>query len=171
MKFFAMPLRNSLLLLIALGLVACGFHMRGMTQMSFKTLYFQSGGSAALQKELRHALTRNGITIASSAEDADMLVELTGERNEKNILSLSGGGKVREYELVYRITMRTRAASSPLWSTPQVVESRRDYSYDDTQVLAKEGEEARLNSDMRSDVSREIMRHLSAIKAQPAATQ
>jgi LPS-assembly lipoprotein len=84
---------------------------------------------------------------------------------------LSGGGKVREYELIYYVTIRLRNASSELWGQPQVIEQRRDYSYDDTQLLAKEGEEARLYSDMRSDASREILRRLTAIntgKPKPA---
>jgi LPS-assembly lipoprotein len=65
--------------------------------------------------------------------------------------------------LIYRVTIRLREASSELWGMPQVIEQRRDYSYDDTQLLAKEGEEARLYNDMRSDASREILRRLSAI--------
>jgi outer membrane lipopolysaccharide assembly protein LptE/RlpB len=40
-------LRNVLLLLCALALAACGFHLRGMTQMSFKTLYIQKSGCNA----------------------------------------------------------------------------------------------------------------------------
>ena len=69
-----------------------------------------------------------------------------------------------EYELLYRVTFRTRTAASDPWGAPQTVEQRRDYSYDNTLLLAKEGEEARLNSDMRADATREIMRRLSAQK-------
>lgn len=153
-------------------LVSCGFHMRGLTELPFKTLYIKYNGAAnaALVKELRRAMNSNGITLTPTEEGADMQLEIMGEKIEKKILSLSGGGTVREYELIYHVTFRLRQSGSELWSAPQLVEQRRDYSYDDTQVLAKEGEEARLYSDMRSDSTREIMRRLNAIKVSKPAT-
>lgn len=156
--------RNLLLAFSLLSLAACGFQLRGMTEMGFKKLYLQKNSSSAqLAKDLRRSLVSSGVEVVSTPEEAEMLLELMGETTEKDILSLSGGGKVREYELIYRVTIRLREASSELWGMPQVIEQRRDYSYDDTQLLAKEGEEARLYSDMRSDTSREILRRLSAI--------
>ena len=53
------------------------------------------------------------------------------------------------------------------WSVPQTVQVRRDFSYNDNALLGKLDEEARLNTDMRSDAIREIMRRLSAIKLAP----
>jgi LPS-assembly lipoprotein len=155
--------RNLLLGFCLLALAACGFQLRGMTEMGFTKLYLQKSNSSALAKELRRSLTSSGVEVVATPEEAEMLLELSGETTEKNILSLSGGGKVREYELIYRVTIRLREASSELWGTPQLIEQRRDYSYDDTQLLAKEGEEARLYSDMRSDSAREILRRLNAI--------
>lgn len=157
--------RHLLLAVSLLALAACGFHMRGMTELSFKKLYLQNSGSSALAKELRRSLINNGVQLVSTPKEAEMLLEVMNEQTQKNILSLSGGGKVREYELVYRVHIRLREASSELWGMPQLIEQRRDYSYDDTQLLAKEGEEARLFSDMRSDATREIMRRLNAMSA------
>ncbi|WP_240483794.1 LPS assembly lipoprotein LptE [Methylobacillus sp. MM3] len=155
--------RNLLLAFCLLALAACGFQLRGATELGFKKLYLQKSNASALAKELRRSLTSSGVEVVATPEEAEMLLELSGESTEKNILSLSGGGKVREYELIYRVTIRLREASSELWGIPQLIEQRRDYSYDDTQLLAKEGEEARLYSDMRSDSAREILRRLNAI--------
>jgi outer membrane lipopolysaccharide assembly protein LptE/RlpB len=44
------------------------------------------------------------------------------------------------------------------------VQSRRNFSYNDKALLAKLDEENKLNADMHSEVVREIMRRLSAIK-------
>lgn len=157
--------RHLLLALCAIALTACGFHLRGLTELSFRTLYIQQNGTFAIAKELRRSLASSGVQVVASPESAEMHLELMGEISEKRILSLSGGGKVREYELVYRVDLRMRDAASALWGAPQPVEVRRDFSYDDTQLLAKEGEEARLYSDMRADAVREIMRRLSAYQA------
>jgi LPS-assembly lipoprotein len=156
--------RNALLAFSLLALTGCGFQLRGMTDLDFKTVYMKQSNSALI-KELRRALRSSGVQIVQTPEEAEMQLEIMEERTEKNILSLSGGGKVREYELFYRVTYRWRPAGSELWGPAQSIEQRRDYSYDDTQTLAKEGEEARLYNDMRSDAAREIMRRLNAVGA------
>ena len=102
--------------------------------------------------------------MVDNKSDADLLLEMLNEMNEKRILSLSGGGTVREYELNYHVSFRTREPANPIWSAPQTVQSRRDYSYSDDALLGKLDEESQLNTDMRSDVVRELLRRLSAIK-------
>lgn len=162
--------RHLLLAVSLLTLAACGFHLRGMTELAFKTIHIQESNKTAIGKDLRRSLASSGVKLVTAPEEAELHLELMGETTEKRILSLSGGGKVREYELIYRVTLRLRDAASELWGAPQVVEVRRDYSYDDTQLLAKEGEEARLYKDMHNDAAREIMRRLNAIKtARPGA--
>lgn len=164
MKISVLHFRNTLLVLCALTLAACGFHLRGLTDLSFHSLYIQNNGAPGVMTNLKRALSSNGVKLVTNPELADMHLDLMGENTEKRILSLSGGGRVSEYELLYRVTFRTRTASSDPWGAPQSVEQRRDYSYDDTLLLAKEGEEARLNNDMRADATREIMRRLSVLK-------
>ena len=41
---------------------------------------------------------------------------------------------------------------------------RRDMTYDDTQVLAKESEEALLYEDMKSDAVQQVLRRLSVVQ-------
>lgn len=160
----AVVFRNLLLAFGLLALTACGFQLRGYADLGFKTIYLPDRNSV-LVKDLRRQMRSSGVEIVSSPQEAEMLLEIMSEKTDKQILSLSGGGKVREYELLYTVTYRWREASSELWGSAQTIEQRRDYSYDDTQLLAKEGEEARLYNDMRSDSAREIMRRLSALNA------
>jgi len=172
MNISAFRFGNLMLALALLALTACGFHLRGQADLSFQNLYLKGSGAPAVAAELKRMLRTNGIKVVSVPEQSEFQLELMSESSEKRILSLSGGGKVREFEILYRVNFRTRETGSELWGPMQTVDGRRDYSYDDTQLLAKEGEEARLNSDMRSDAVREIMRRLSAQKssAKPAAS-
>ena len=158
--------RFSIVFLFALVLSACGYQLRGVADLSFKNLYIQ-GAPLSISKDLKKSLKTNGIQVVGSAEEADLLLELLSETNEKRILSLSGTGVVREYELNYRASFRTRAPASPTWSQPQTVQTRRNYSYNDSALLGKAEEEARLNLDMHNDAVREMLRRLTAIK--PAA--
>ena len=152
-----------LTLLVSLSLAACGFQLRGVADLSFKTLYIQ-GGTLSISRELNQSLKTNGIKVVKELEDAELLLEMMGEINEKRILSLSGGGVVREYELNYSVKFRTRAPANPTWSAVQTVQARRDFSYNDNALLGKLDEEAKLAADMRSDAVREVLRRLTAIK-------
>lgn len=152
--------------LLCTVLAACGFQLRGNANLGFKTIFVQ-GNTLSISRELNQTFKTNGIQVVNKAEDAELLLELLDETNEKRILSLSGGGVVREYELNYHVSFRTRDPASETWSAPQQVQARRDFSYNDNALLGKLDEENRLNTDMRTDAIREMMRRLSAVKVTP----
>ena len=155
-------------MLFTLMLSACGFQLRGTADLAFKNVYIQ-GGKLSINRDLERTLKNNGVQIAAKSEDAELLVEMVSERNQKRIMSLSGGGLVREFELIYLLNFRIREASNPIWGPVQTIRNRRDFSYNDNALLGKVEEEERLNADMRQDAIREMLRRLTAIK--PAAKQ
>jgi LPS-assembly lipoprotein len=161
-----MPVIYGLALSCCLVLSACSFQLRGTTDLSFKTVYIQ-GSSLSISKALTQSFKSNGIKVVHKIDEAELLLEMLTEVNTKKISALSGGGTVREYDLDYQISFRTREQANPIWSAPQTMQFRRRFSYNDNELLGKEDEEARLNSDMRNDAVREIMRRLSAIKLTP----
>lgn len=153
-------LDRTIVTLLMLAITACGFELRGLADLSFKTLYIK-GNNLSISKELQKALTVNGVTIVKDESRADLLMENLGEFNDKRILSLGGRvGVVREFELIYQVSFRFRDPASPTWGEVQTINGRRDFSYDDSEVLAKSFEEQRLVEDMRQDAVREIMRRL-----------
>jgi len=156
-------LRLWLIVLSCASLIACGFHLRGAADVAFSSIYIQ-GNTVIISKSLKRTLATNDVKVLDSAENAELLLEMVGEESEKRILSLSGKGTVNEFELYYRVHYRTKLAGQALWSHTQTVEARRDYSYDDSNLLAKQGEEKRLNEDMHRDVLSALMRRLSALK-------
>ncbi len=155
-----------LALVLAFTVSACGFQLRGIADLPFKSIYIQ-GANLTLKKDLILQLKTNNIKIQDSAESAEFVLELINESYEKRILSLSGKGLVREFELDYKVNFRTRTVENPIWSQVQTVQTRRDFSYNDNALLGKAEEEAGLNLDMRKDVTREIMRRLTAARAAP----
>ncbi len=162
--------RGLLALLMALLLTACGFHLRGAGEViPFESIYVKGDGAPTIARNLKRMLNSSGVKVLSNAEDAQVQLELMSETYTKNILSLSGGGKVREYELLYKAVFRAREAKAELWGEPQTVNLRRDFSYSDSALLAKEAEEGRLNADMQSEAVREIMRRVGSISRNKAA--
>ena len=67
---------------------------------------------------------------------------------------------MREYQLRYRVGFRVHDAKGRDYLPPSEIQLTRDISFNDTQVLAKESEEALLYRDMQSDMVQQILRRL-----------
>lgn len=155
-------LLQTTLLLALLALTACGFQMRGYADLSFRTLYIN--GNISISKELKKSLAVNGVKIVTEQDEAELMMDLMSEVSEKRILSLSGTGVVREFDLIYRVTYRIKEPSQQLWDEPKTIETRRDFSYSDREVLATGYEEQRLNTEMRQETTQQLVRSLVAYK-------
>lgn len=150
------------MLALSVMLNACGFHLRQPSPIAFKTIYIK--GSTLINKGLQKALTEQGIKVVTDPEEAELQLELLREENEQRILSLSGTGVVREYELYYRVQYRTKMTDEAVWTLPLIMEGRRDYTYNDANLLAKQAEQKLLTESMQTDVLNGILRRLSALK-------
>lgn len=161
-----MPLRATPLIVLMLTLLlgACGFHLRGQSAFAlpFQTLYVKSANDyAPFITELKDAIKANSVQITDLPEQAQLTLHIVSETTDKQILSLSGGGRVREYRLQYRVSLRVYDQKQQDWLAPEEIVLRRDFSYDDAQVLAKEQEEAMLYQNMRSDAVQQVLRRLN----------
>lgn len=159
-------MRATHLIVLALSLLlgACGFHLRGHSAfvLPFQKLYVKSANDyTPFIKELKQAIQVNEVQITDAPEQAQLTLHIVSEVADRQILSLSGGGRVREYRLLYRISLRAYDQKQQEWLAPQEITSQRDFSYDDSQVLAKEQEEALLYQDMRGDAVQQVLRRLN----------
>lgn len=159
-----------LLLLTVLALAACGFHLRGSNlkgvEFAFKSLYLKAPGETQFVADLRRALTANKIALTAAADQAELVLEVVSEQPDKQILSLSGSGRVREFQLFYRVSLRAYDSKQTDWLPAEEISLSRIMTYDDEQILAKQQEEALLYKDMRSDAVAQAMRRLSRAKPQ-----
>lgn len=153
------------MLALSVMLTACGFHLRQPSPIAFKTIHIK--GTTLINKALKKALLEQDIKVVTEPEEAELQLELLKEENEQRILSLSGTGVVREYELYYRVQYRTKIAGDATWTLPMIIEGRRDYTYNDANLLAKQAEQKLLTESMQTDVLNGIMRRLSALKKAP----
>ena len=150
-------------LLMLLIISSCGFHMRGMTEISFKTISLE-GKELSFTKNLKKVLNSNKIAIVSSTENPELRVELLSEESEKRILSLSGQGLVREFEIFYRVRYRVKTIDSEIWSQENIIETRRDFTYSDSNLIGKEEEERQLNEAMRNEAITNLFNQIQLIK-------
>ena len=179
-----LPKRNIFFstILLTLLLSACGFHLRGQTSyaLPFKSITVRAFNDfSPIVVALKQALQDQGVQIvdASDLPKSDQLPEdktnasptqltlyVTSESTSKQILSLSGAGRVREFQLNYRVMLRVYDQQQQDWIFPATVDLQRNLPYADTLVLAKESEEAQLYQEMRRDAVQQIMRQLKAAR-------
>ncbi len=164
--------RGFFLLLAGCGmlvLAGCGFHLRGgvMDRVQLPSTYL-AGRAGALQQEVLHYLTVSEVPLAQSEKDAQLVIELIGEDVRRRVLSVGIDGKVQEYEVLYTATYEARRAGGKILIPRETLDAQRDYTFNESEVLAKDVEQERLVQDMRSDVVRRLMLRLrAALSKQP----
>jgi LPS-assembly lipoprotein len=153
-----------LILLFAALLSGCGFHLRGEGSYALPVdaLYIQSPNNLSpFINELKQDIRAGGTKIADAQEAAPLTLQIVSEMRDKQILSLSVAGRVLEYRLQFKVSLKAYDAKGNEWLAPQEIVIRRDFSYDDTQILAKEQEEAQLYLNMQADAVQQVLRRLS----------
>lgn len=146
-------------------LAGCGFHLRGETHYAFDTMYLNSPVSQPLTADLRRSLEGAGTTqLVASPDKAQVILDISSVENNKQILSLSSGGKVSQFLLTKRILFRVRDGAGNDWLPTSELLVRRTYSYTDSEALAKETQEQRLWREMQDDAVQQIVRRLQSAK-------
>lgn len=151
---------------LCMALAACGFQLRGVAALPFDSIYVQAAPTSQFATQLRRAMKVGSQTrITDKPDEARVVLHILAELREKQILALSGGGRVREYLLRYRVSYRlTDSKSATEYIAPTEIVLRREFSFNDTEALAKESEEALLFRDMQSDAVQQLVRRLQAAR-------
>lgn len=157
--------------LASVALVGCGFKLRGAQNYPFQTIAVQPNPGGALVIELRRSFG-GAVTVLPLGEpltQADVVMEVLQELREKVVVSTNSSGLVREYQLRLRVRFRVRTPQGRELVPSTEIVQKRDISFNESVVLAKEAEEVLLYRDMQSDLVQQLLRRLAAVKyaAQP----
>lgn len=164
-------MKTLIALLCTLLIAGCGFQLRGAATLPFETLYVQAPAGSQFAQQFKRVIAAGSSTrIIDDPKAAEATLILVGEIREKIILSLSGSGRVSEYQLRYRMTYRivNKATAEILPSTE--IALKRDFSFNDQDTLSKESEEALLFRDMQNDAVQQLVRRLQVVKLTPQPT-
>ncbi|MBP8898543.1 MAG: hypothetical protein KBG32_08655 [Sulfuritalea sp.] len=181
----------SVILLLAGLLAACGFKLRGSTDLPAHKLPFATIALTLAPTSEFYAQLKRNIEASSAgtrvvdAGEAEAILAVLGDTSQKNILSLNTSGRVREFQLVRTFSFKVQANNRAAAPAPQVkytdapavapteyvpastIVLRREVTYSDDLVLSKEGEEALLWRDIQNDLVQQLMRRLATAKLQP----
>lgn len=159
-----MLIKKSVIVLVALILSACGYHLRGAFELpvGMKNI-FLDGGSAPLQVQFKKAMDLSSIPIATSAETAGIIIRIFDENSQRRVLSLASTGVANDFELDYRMEYEIVDAKDTILMPRQPLEIKRDYYNDQLAIIAKESEETIIKNEMYLQAVRTIVNRAKSV--------
>jgi len=151
-------------LLSASLLTGCGFHLRGKVIIppQLSTMYV-TGGDAQLVIKIEQALRDNGVTIVRSGDVATAVLKLNRVNSTRTVSTLDARGRATGYVLNYSVRFTVADKEGKTLLKQSAVSLNRDFNFDSTQVLQKEGEQEFLVDDMRDEATQRILSKLGRI--------
>jgi LPS-assembly lipoprotein len=165
-------MRKTLAAALLLSLSACGFQLRGTAALPFDTLYLPPANAPGVALDLkRNIQSGTHTTVVDDPKKAEAVLEFMQETREKHILSIAATGRVREFQLRYRVAFRVHDGKGGEFLPVNTIQLTRDVAFNDSAVLAKESEELLLYRDMQFDMVQQIMRRLETAQRPKPAVQ
>ena len=155
-------MRKLLVPAVCLALAGCGFQLRGTADVPFDTLYLPNATTGIALDLKRNIQSGTRAKVVDDPKSAQAILQFTEETRNKEILSLTGTGRVREFQLRYRVAFRVHDGKGGDFVPQSLIQLTRDVTFNDSEILAKEAEEQLLFRDMQLDMVQQIMRRLSA---------
>jgi LPS-assembly lipoprotein len=159
--------RRLLLVLAGLPLAACGFRLRGTQQLPVDTIYLALPVNSAIGADMSRLLrSSTNVQIVTDRREAQAVFELLGENREREVLAINAQGRATEYQLRLRIRFRVLDKESLELIEPTDLIARRDITFNESDLLAKESEEGLLYRDMQNDLVRQMVNRLAGIRTE-----
>ncbi len=166
--------RTASLLWLALACVllgGCGFHLRGsggttsLPEEWFSLFLVTDNPNSELIRELRARFAANGVQWAGTPEQANFQLRIGPERFSQRNLSINAEARAAEFELT--LAARFSVNDSTGAQVMEDTEARvvRQMENDPRNVVGKAEEIRILRSEMRADLSQQIMRRIGFFAA------
>jgi LPS-assembly lipoprotein len=150
---------------ILLGICSCGWQLQGTSPLSevAAVTYIETDDRYSdFYRALRERLRISGARLADQRADATAIVRIRQDESGQRVLTVSASNTPEEYEVFYRVEYSVSNQTQELIA-PQWVEFTREYSYDETAVLAKQKEQSILREALARDLAGSVVRRLSAL--------
>ena len=151
-------------MVLALLLEGCGFRLRGTAEVPFESVYIPNATAGIALDLKRNILAGTKARVVDDPKEAEAVMQFTEETRQKEILSLTSAGRVREFLLRYRVGFRVHDSKGADFVPQNTIALTRDVTFNDAEILAKEQEEQLLFRDMQTDMVQQIMRRMAAAK-------
>lgn len=189
-KKFSLLTLLALILFVAIFVSSCGFQLRGTGNsryaIPYKTFFIQltensdvkiwlqryirASNNAENRQQNQTELLENFDFAENQKLEPEQQIFVDGifqqlmDARQKQILSLTSSGRVREYRLQLTYQFQVINSKGEVVISPNTISLTRDISYDDNSLLSKDLEENILWKDLTNDLVNQIMFRLTAIQ-------
>ncbi|CAM3732649.1 LPS assembly lipoprotein LptE [Polynucleobacter antarcticus] len=161
-------LLGGLILAPVSGLLACGFRLRGMVDLPYKVLAITGSPSPPLRADLQTViLTGTNAKVAINPKDADLILDITSDLSNREILAYNSNGQVSAYRLNIRVGFRAYDNSGADIVPDAEIYVTRDMDFSVSTVLASDAQMQQFFTSMRRDLSVQILRRVAAAAKSP----
>lgn len=158
--------------LLALGLVGCGFQLRGQVELplELRVIYVQgqSQGIAvppgSLSRRLPLVLASSGATVTHDPTQATAVITILNEGSGRRTVAADRFDVKREYLLVYSATYEVKLASGKVLVPAEGMAAYRALLFDENRVLGFENAQESVVDSMVDDLAWQIIRRLQVVK-------
>ena len=117
---------------------------------------------SAFAVELGRGLEGLGAQRAASPGEADAVIRIQKDRAGRRVLSVSARNTPQEYEVFYQVEYSIDRGGQEVVPT-QPLELTRNFSFDESRLLAKDHEEEILRDAMARDLADLVLRRLGSL--------
>ena len=146
-------------------LLSCGFHLRGLSSIPFESVYIQASDPLVILDIKRRIQASSKTIVLDNPNDSQAILHILNARKRKVILSVSGSGRVREFQLRYSISFKVTDKTGREVVPISNIEIKRVLPFSDSAFLASQMEEKMLVKEMKKDAILKMMDRLGKINS------
>ncbi len=153
------------LVLALAALAGCGLRLQGReaAPQAFASACIEAQDTQSdFVQALSRSLAASGVRLEGDPARAEAIVRVSRDEVKERVLSVSARNIPREYELAYRVEFSVQKGGAELLAPREVLLSR-DFTFDETILLAKEREQRLLEDALARDLAAIVMRQLAAL--------
>jgi LPS-assembly lipoprotein len=159
------PILRASVLCLALAAWGCGFRLQEPIALPEGVSRIGMSAQDELTPfavELRRGLERAGAEVAPSTGEADAVIRVRLDRSGRRVLSVSARNTPTEFEIYYHLEYSIERGGQEVVPL-QRLELTRNFSFDESELLAKDHEEELLREAMARDLADLVLRRLDSL--------
>jgi len=160
-----------LAVLLAASVSGCGgWYLRGQgpRASNLRQVFIKSADAEEVGRAVRSELVNRGLRVARRRGDAQVVVEIDGERYERRVLSVDPEtGKVREIELALEAYFTVRSADGRLLVPREPLDWQLDYVFDEGSVLGTVEQDQTVQRDLAEIAATTLVLRVQSLDLPP----
>lgn len=166
-RFMINSQRTLLAVALVILLSACGFKLRGQASLPEwmnSTTISGASSRSELVKSLELVLDGNGIQVTDRAASGQTAtLKINQDRLVRDVLAVGANSEIREFVLTYDVSFSLLDPQGQEALKPQTLTMRREFTFDNDQLLSAASEEEFLRREMARFMARRIVDQITLL--------